>query len=364
MRRLRRLERRSLRLARRLPAPCRRWLCLGLAFAWFAVELILARMVQPARTLRCFQILWMFIQAQRQAEVQLAPLLAGSPRRRARLVRYARNCIVLMALQPELAGVAIGAEPEWLPAAAFYGACIPLFDGCLDRLPTRQARRFGQAVDQTLRSIASQGPGDVRPLQPLLQEYGAPDDDCRSWQALIDALASWISRQSPPRRQLILDWMVRMNEAQLASLAERDVTISLSRRRHLSSLKGGVSFLLLRALCLSEQASAAGGTMATRAALLHAAAVAQWIDDYADVREDVEHGIYTYIARLDALRSADRTIREGLTAASVSLRAQYGSAVERFIDSLDLYYGFKRSARLWAYLQRNLEAGRRAPEQG
>jgi hypothetical protein len=358
MRRLRRIDWRLLRLARRLPGPCRRWLCLGLAFAWFGVELILARMVTPARTLRCFQILWMFIQAQRHAELQLGPLLAGPPRRRAKLVRYARNCMVLVALQPELADVLIRAEADWLPAAAVYGACIPLFDGCLDRLPTRQARRFGQAVDQMLRSIASLDHGDVRLLKPLLQQYGAPQDDCRSWQALIDALACWLSRQSSQHRQLVLDWMIRMNEAQLASLGERDVTISLHQRRHLSSLKGGVSFLLLRALCLPDQASAVGGSLAARAALLHAAAVAQWIDDYADVREDVEHGIYTYIARLDALRSADATIREGLKAAAVALRAQFGHAAERFIDSLDLYYGFKRSARLWAYLERNLEAGR------
>lgn len=337
--------------SRRLPLLIQRPLLLVAALGWFALELVLARMVHPARTLRCFQILWMFVQAHQQARQRLTPLLVGQRRRIAELRRYARNCLVLMALQPERSGSSIASGSDWVLPATLYGACIPLYDGCLDQLPTRQARTFAEATRQALADATASPSAGLAPLAPLLEASGSPADDAANWQTLIAELGHWLGQQPTGRRQLVLRWMAQMNAAQLASLSERNVTLSLQERRRLSSLKGGVSFLLLRCLCLQESSDPTGATEGARAVLLQAAAVAQWIDDYGDVRSDQALGIHTYIARLDGAGQASRTIRQGLQDTAIALRRVYGRGAERFIDSLSLYFAIKRSSRARERLQ-------------
>lgn len=335
-----------------LPGLIQRTLLLGTALGWFALELVLARMVQPARTVRCFRILWLFVQAHRSAGQLLGPLLVGQRGRIGELRRYARNCIVLMALQPERSGASIAASADSVLPAALYGACIPLYDGCFDQMPTRRARAFAEAAGQAL-AVASAA-ADLTALAPLLEGSGASPDDAANWQRLIAQLGRWLQHQPPDRRRLVLGWMAQMNAAQLASLSERNVTLSLSERRRLSSLKGGVSFLLLRCLCLPERSDPTGATDQERAALLQAAAVAQWIDDYGDVRSDQALGIHTYIGRLDGAGKASGTIRQGLQDTALALRSVYGQRAERFIVSLSLYYAIKRSLRARERLERLL----------
>lgn len=332
----------------------RRALLLGCGLSWFALELLLARMVHPARTLRCFRILWLFLRAERCTRPLLDPLLAGSRGRRSELKRYARNCIVLVALQPECGGNRIEPESAWVVPAALFGACIPLYDGCLDQLPTRQARALVEATGEALAAANASESGDLSGLAPILGRCGAAAEDAASWATLISALGSWLGRQSPERRHLVLEWMGRMNDAQLASLDERNITLGLNECRRLSSLKGGVSFLLLRCLCLPEEGAPTGATEQGRAALLQAAAVAQWIDDYADLANDLSLGIHTYIGRLEASGRAIGTIRQGLRQVAIALRREYGSGSELFIDSLSLYFAIKRSGRLRARLEQAL----------
>lgn len=342
-----------------LAAPLLRWrplqrpLLLGTGLGFFALELLRARMVLPARTWRCFRLLGLFLQAGRQARSQLAPLLSGDPLRQAERLRYARNCIVLVALQPDMAPGQIRPTSAWLQPAALYGACIPLYDGCFDQRPTRQARHL--AADTAAALTDATRSGTLAALVPLLRRHGARAEDAAAWEALIRALDHWLQRQSPERQRLLLLWMARMNDAQLASLAERNITLPLHERRRISALKGGVSFLLLRCLCLPEGSDPTGASDPIRAALLQAAAVAQWIDDYADLDDDRHLGIHTYIGRLEASGRADATIRAGLRQAAADLRQHYGSKAERFINSLGLYYALKRSLRFRARLQRALE---------
>lgn len=338
--------------ARRLPRPLKRLLLLGTLLGFFALELIVAGMVQPGRTLRSFQLWWLFQQADRCAQRLLDPLLPGSGSRRAEWIRYARNCIVLVALQPERRGAAIHTSSDWVLPAALFGACIPLYDGCVDRLPTREARQFGRGVAEALAGAELQG---LTPLADLVPRYGCDHQDAAAWRALISSLGAWIARQQPDRRSLILGWMERMNDAQIASLGERNVTLSNGARRQLSALKGGVSFLLLRALCIPQELDSARAE-APRAALLQAAALAQWIDDYADVSDDRRLGIHTYIGRLEAGHRATDTIRHGIREAAIALRSVYGRRAEQFIDSLRLYFAIKRCHRLNARLADRLAA--------
>ena len=142
-----------------------------------------------------------------------------------------------------------------------------------------------------------------------------------------------------------------MNEAQHASLAERDISTSMQQRRRLSSLKGSVSFLLLRSMCLPLGSDTSLFSETKRAALIEAAAVAQWIDDYADVRDDLRQGIHTYISYLDQNRKAGTFIRHGIQQASRALRREYGHRAERFIDSLSLYFALKRTYRILESLE-------------
>ncbi len=334
--------------------PMRRALLLAGGLGWFVVELLRARMVLPTRTWRCFRLLGLFLQAEHSARSQLEPLLHGDQHRRAELRRYARNCIVLMALQPETSAERLSASTPWLRPAALYGACIPLYDGCFDQRPTRQARLLAEATAQGLATAASTG-GTLRALAPLLRHHGAHTEDAANWEALIQALDQWLQLQTPERRGLVLLWMARMNEAQLASLAERNITLGLHERRRVSALKGGVSFLLLRCLCLPEEGDPTGANDPIRAALLQAAAVAQWIDDYADLADDRHRGIHTYIGRLEATGRASATIREGLRQTATTLRQHYGAKAERFINSLCLYFALKRSLRFRDRLQQALE---------
>ena len=351
---------RLVRAAGRLPAPIQRSLLLGSTLGWFALELILARMVHPARTVRCFQILWLFLRAQRSAQHTLNPLLVGDGEHKTRLTNYARNCIVLVALQPERSGATIDNSSDWIQPTTLFGAAIPLYDGCFDHLPTRRARILGQAVGQAL-TTAGANDGDLDPLlDPLidaLSDHGALAAKAANWQVLVRGLETWLRQQPPHRRQRLLAWMIRMNDAQIASLGERTITLSQNDRHHLSALKGGVSFLLLRLLGLPDEPDATGTTDQARAALLQTAAVAQWIDDYADVREDLQLGIETYIGRLEGGQGATRTIRAGIRESAIALRAVYGHRAERLIDSLALYFAFKRSLRVQARLAQALRPG-------
>ena len=331
---------------RHLPSPLKRLLLQGSLLGFFALELIVAGMVQPGRTLRSFQLLWLFVRADRCAHHLLDPLLIGASARRAELIRYARNCIVLVALQPERRGDAIRISSDWILPAALFGACIPLYDGWVDRLPTRTARQFGRAVAEAFAETFSEAePQGLPPLGEILSQYGSGPEDGANWQALVTSLGVWIAGQQPARRLLILGWMERMNEAQIASLGERNVTLSHGERRQLSAQKGGVSFLLLRSLCIPQELDTARAE-ATRAALLQAAALAQWIDDYGDVNDDRRLGIHTYIGRLEASHRATDTIRAGIRDAAIALRSVYGRKAEHFIDSLRLYFAVKRCHRL------------------
>lgn len=342
-----------------LAAPLLRWrllhqpLLLGGSLGCFALELLRARMLLPARTWRCFLLLRLFLQAGRRARSLLSPLLSSDRCRQAELLRYARNCIVLVSLQPEMAPGQIRPGSAWLQPAALYGACIPLYDGCFDQRPTRQARHL--AAETATALAAATGTATLAPLVPLLRRHGASAEDAADWEALIGALDHWLQQQSPERQRLVLLWMARMNDAQLASLAERNITLTLNERRRISALKGGVSFLLLRCLCLPEPGDPTGASDPIRAALLQAAAVAQWIDDYADLHNDRHLGIHTYIGRLEASGRADATIRTGLRQTASALRQHYGTKAERFINSLGLYFALKRSLRFRAQLQRALE---------
>lgn len=360
---------RLVRAAGLLPAPIQRSLLLGSTLGWFALELILARMVHPARTVRCFQILWLFLRAQRSAQHTLHPLLVGDGEHKTRLISYARNCIVLVALQPERSGATIDNSSDWIQPTTLFGAAIPLYDGCFDHLPTRRARALGLAVGEAL-TTADANDGDLEPLIQALSDHGAVAANAANWQVLVRGLDTWLRQQPPHRRQRLLAWMIRMNDAQIASLGERTITLSQNDRRHLSALKGGVSFLLLRLLGLPDGPEATGATDQARAALLQTAAVAQWIDDYADVREDLQLGIETYIGRLEGGQGATRTIRAGIRESASALRAVYGRRAERLIDSLALYFAFKRSLRMQARLAQALRPGpgpgvaRAAPARG
>lgn len=342
-----------------LAAPLLRWrplhrpLLLGAGLGSFALELLRARMLLPARTWRCFLLLGLFLQAGRRARSHLSPLLSSAPLRQAERLRYARNCIVLVALQPEMAPGQIRPASAWLQPAALYGACIPLYDGCFDQRPTRQARHL--AADTAAALAAATRSGTLSALVPLLRRHGARSEDVADWEALIGALDHWLQQQSSERQRLVLLWMARMNDAQLASLAERNITLPLNERRRISALKGGVSFLLLRCLCLEEGGDPTGADDRIRAALLQAAAVAQWIDDYADLDDDRHLGIHTYIGRLEASGRADATIRAGLRQTASALRQHYGTKAERFTNSLGLYFALKRSLRIQARLERALE---------
>jgi hypothetical protein len=331
---------------------------------FFALELIVAGMVRPGRTLRSFELLWLFVRADRCAHQLLDPLLIGTPPRRSELIRYARNCIVLVALQPERAGAAIRISSDWVLPAALFGACIPLYDGCVDQLPTRTARQFGRAVAEAFAETSAEAePQGLRPLAGLLSQYGSSPEDGACWEALLNGLGAWMARQQPSRRLLILGWMERMNEAEIASLGERNVTLSTGERRRLSAQKGGVSFLLLRSLCIPQELDKARSET-TRAALLQAAALAQWIDDYADVSDDRRLGIHTYIGRLEASHKATDTIRAGICDTAIALRSVYGRSSEHFIDSLRLYFAVKRCQRLNGRLALNLAASDRSTRPG
>ena len=346
----------SLRIASSLPAFIQTNLLRAIALGWFGLELVLARMVHPLRTIRCFQILWLFIQAQHRSAALLNSLLIGDPMRIKMLRRYARNCIVLVALQPEMAVINIRSEETWVRVAALFGACIPLYDGFLDNLITRNARQMTRAIDEMLQQLLVTADGHLMLLENTLGDHGAPADDVICWQRLIAELGNWLQNQSVQKRHLVLTMMKRMNRAQYASLAERDITTSIQNRRRLSSLKGGVSFLLLRSMCLLSRSDTSLCNEMQLAALIEAASVAQWIDDYADLREDLKQGIHTYISDLDQRGKACVTIRQGIQKASRSLRSMYGHRAEHFIDSLSLYFAVKRTHRILEFLEHEMRS--------
>ena len=308
-------------------------LVLVLHLAWLLVQ---RGFYWPARMVSALRVWRLFAQANRVADAWMAQHLSQEnlrPAQRRRFLRYARNTLGLVAIQPPFQRTGWNWPRRESSIGAAYGICIPLFDDCFDLLDLDAARSFGQAFQASL----------SEPIwRPEAVPLGMPDTP-----HLLRTVSTALFAEVRPEDRLKFTELLReMTDAQLESLDERLTATPIEQRRQISTRKGVASFRLL--LVAIGQAEAAKSP-----ALAIAAEWAQWMDDYDDLESDAAQGSWTYMAHLHATNQALSFLETQLDAVSESLNQAFNGSGRLFADVLSLNFVIKVAhRRTWVMAQK------------
>jgi hypothetical protein len=283
----------------------------------------------PSRFATALRIWRIFEQNKRTAVRILFPLLERhriSGWKRRRYLRYARNAMALISVQPKLRKLGLASQKRTLRIGAFFGLCIPLFDDSFDSASRAGAREFSLHFGRTL-------DGCEWRFEEVPDAFG---DDTGIFRAAVRALWEEIGADRQPS---FVAHLREMNAAQLDGLVPKEQAADLGSLKSMASRKGEASFIML----LEALAPLDGGREAE--VLRRCASWAQLADDYSDIEEDRDAEIPTYASTMEDDAQVLSELETDLETILLELRSIYGREAELFVCTLRLYLLVKTTKR-------------------
>lgn len=292
-----------------------------------AKNLFKAGFYRPDRALCALKLWLLFLGAHKRAGKWIDGSFTASgltQTDRKRLVRYARNTLGLVAVQPEYQRSGWKWPERETEVGITYGLCIPLYDDSFDEVGVDEAVLFGHRFHKSL-------------IEEIWDPEKVPDGAWISKDALrMVSRALWTCVDTDDRAGFS-ELLREMNSAQLESLNERVPGTCGELLMEVSARKGIASFqLLLSALGIPEN----GLMDEPRKA---AAVWAQWMDDYDDLDSDRIQGSETMISRLNDQSGSEDFIRSGLERVTELLEGKYHREGKTFSTMLKLSFIVKIS---------------------
>lgn len=238
-----------------------------------------------------------------------------------RYMRYSRNTLVLVAIQPHFQKKGWDWQSLETQIAILYGICIPLYDDNFDEQESEQALLFCKEFSAFMQKdyFRSDVPISFTCLNSEL--FGT----------ILDKLRQLIPKQNQEDFRF---WALEMHEAQIDSLDEHQPNTPMERLKQITERKASASLFFLLASVMTwgqkEEKS-----------LQHAAIWAQYMDDYDDLESDRQQGSITYIARLEEEGTALLFIRKELSMLRQQCIVAHGTSANLFCDVLTLNFIIK-----------------------
>jgi hypothetical protein len=284
-----------------------------------AMELFRNSFWRPSRIFSLIKAMITFKRADKESKQFLAPIFAEvglSVSEQRRYLRYSRNTLALVAIQPHFQQNGWKWPRRETQIAILYGISIPLYDDNFDEQPLEAALQFSKHFSDFIQNDYFSEKTDI--TFPCLHQ--------QLFQVVLNSLLQIIPDE---RREGFQYWANEMHFAQIESLAEHDNKTTKEKLQGITARKASASLFFLLASVMKWDNQ-------PEKALQRAAIWAQYMDDYDDLESDLLQGSITFIAHLEREGTALPFIREELLHLRKECRERYNWKANFFCDVLTL----------------------------